>query len=289
MQDKNVLLDFLKMPLQDSNSILDKFAMLPGAVRRGQGTSQFVFIKGRRQNKVLLVAHADTVWEAYGRPTEFSLKIEGDIIFNQRGGLGADDRAGCAMVWLLRDMGHSILITSGEELGGVASSYLVRQNPDVLQEINQHSFVIELDRRFSKEYKCYEVATPEFKKYIETATGYKESQMGGFTDICILCRKICGVNLSVGYYNEHTHDEYLIYSQWQHTLDLCRSWLKSDMPRFSRYRELPSQEDITWARSVCLSLKQQKTSPRTEKGNISWAKSLCLTLKRQGSLQPRTQ
>lgn len=232
MCDKSVLLDFLKMPLQDSGAVIDKFAALPGAIRRGDGAMQFVFIKGTRDNKILLVAHADTVWEAYGRPTRFELKIEDDIISNAYGGLGADDRAGCAMVWLLRDMGHSILITAGEEFGGMGSKFLVKSNPDIRAEIDKHAFILELDRRYIKEYKCYDVATDAFKRYIEESTGYAESNRGGFTDICILCQEICGVNLSVGYFNEHTNEEYLVYSAWQHSLDLCRRWLNTDLPRF---------------------------------------------------------
>ena len=32
-------------------------------------------------------------------------------------GIGADDRAGCAILWLLKDSGHSLLVTNGEEIG----------------------------------------------------------------------------------------------------------------------------------------------------------------------------
>ena len=239
MNDRDTLFDFLNIPLQDSNKVLDRFAALPNAIRRGEGAEQFVFIKGSRENKILLVAHADTVWQG-DEPCKFQLEVKAGVIMNRYGGLGADDRAGCAIVWLLRNMGHSILITAGEECGGIGSNFLMLNNRDIREEIDKHSFVLELDRRYATEYKCYDVATREFKDYIEQATGYTESREGGFTDICVLCRTICGVNLSVGYYNAHTTSEYLVYDEWQNTLDLCRVWLKLEMPRF----ELDTEEAI---------------------------------------------
>ena len=42
-------------------------------------------------------------------------------------GIGADDRAGCAMLWLLRDSGHSLLILDGEEHGQVGAAFFARQ------------------------------------------------------------------------------------------------------------------------------------------------------------------
>ncbi|HJW87414.1 MAG TPA: hypothetical protein VJ440_12350, partial [Candidatus Brocadiaceae bacterium] len=54
-----------------------------------------------------------------------------------------------------------------------------------------------------------------------------------FTDIVTLCRRITGVNLSIGYRNEHTDDEHLVLQDWQHTLDVCRTWLsRAELPRF---------------------------------------------------------
>lgn len=60
----------------------------------------------------MLVAHADTYWdEHYG----YSHNIRHEVIFdagivksaNTNYGLVADDRAGCALLWLLKGLGHS--------------------------------------------------------------------------------------------------------------------------------------------------------------------------------------
>ncbi len=236
MTDLETLFDFLSVPLGDSDSILKRFARLPGAIHRGSGDKQFVFIKGSRADRIVLVAHADTVW-FWGehQKQKPDLQFEDGILTNRFGGLGADDRAGCAIVWLLRDLGHSILITNGEEFHGIGSAWLMEEHQDIRSEINDHSsFALEFDRRLGTEYICYEVGTRAFQDYIETNTGHSRSLTGGFTDICVICDKICGVNLSIGYYRAHTEKEYLVYPEWQRSLDLCRKWLQKDQPRFLR-------------------------------------------------------
>ncbi len=201
-------------------------------MRRGEGRRQFLYRPGTRNDRVLLVAHADTVWES-GRQ---EIASENGIIRNRKGGLGADDRAGCAVVWLLRDLGHSLLIVDGEESGRQGSRWLMEANADIGNEINDtHNFVIEFDRRNGRDYKCYDVGTPEFRHYIEAVTGYSEPDRHSYTDIGILCREIPGANLSVGYRNEHTEQECLVVEEWRHTLDLCGTWLGGPgLPRFRR-------------------------------------------------------
>ena len=174
-------MEFLRFPLDNSDELFRKFSEIPGCIHRGENMEKFIFIKGTRENKVLLAAHADTYWDShYGvincQPQELS-QTEG-IIQNKNGGLGADDRAGCATLWLLRHLGYSLLITKIE-------------------------------------------------------TGYTEPNYSSFTDIVTLCRDVCGVNLSIGYQNEHTENESLDVSAWKNTLSICRKWLsKDDLPRF---------------------------------------------------------
>ena len=234
------MLEFLSMPLGSSGEIFAKFRELDGAEHQGVGKHQFLYRPGPREDRVLLVAHADTVWDC-GRQ---EIVNENGVIRNKLGGLGADDRAGCAIVWLLRDLGHSLLIVDGEESGRQGSTWLMDANPDIRNEINdKHNFVIEFDRRNGRDYKCYDVGTPEFRKYIEAMTGYTESDRHSYTDIGTLCRKIPGANLSVGYRNEHTKQEYLVVKEWQHTLDLSRQWLAGlGLPKFALPRKREWEE-----------------------------------------------
>ncbi|WP_027883502.1 hypothetical protein [Meiothermus rufus] len=238
MEELDVLMDFLEIPLGSADGVFDRFTRLPGALLLGTGLERFLFIAGERASKVLLVAHADTYWdEQYGRPHGFEpkeLECKDGVIRNKKGGLGADDRAGCAMIWLLKDMGHSILITSGEEEGSKGSHWLRQEHPDLFQRINaEHQFVIQLDRCGAKDFKCYTVGTEAFRSYVQEKTGYTEPDRKRSTDIVTLCQDICGVNLSIGYYHEHTPEEYLVVNDWLNTLERCRRWLaEPELPKF---------------------------------------------------------
>lgn len=238
MNDVDTLMDFLRCPLDNSDEIFNKFASISGAIHRGSGLEQFLFIEGTRNDRVLLVAHADTYWDHhYGGNGNKPQNIfqQNGIIRNENGGLGADDRAGCAIVYLLKDLGHSILITNGEEDGRKGSNWLMSCNHDIADKINfQHQFIVQLDRRNGRDFKCYSVGTDDFRNYVKQITGYTEPDRSSYTDIVTICRDICGVNLSIGYHNEHSESEYLVIAEWKKTLEICREWLGLDkeLPRF---------------------------------------------------------
>jgi hypothetical protein len=241
MSKKRVLKEFLNYPLGSAEPVLARFAALPGALRRGTGPEQFVYIEGRRKNRVLLVAHADTYWnseESGRKKSDHKLIFSNGIISSGTPGygIGADDRAGCAILWLLKGLGHSLLITSGEEKGGLGSNWLMDFNGDIAYRINNnHQFAVQFDRRNSRDYKCYTVGTEDFSCYIEDETGYTMPDVFSYTDIVTLCHRITGVNLSIGYYNEHSANERLVVNEWLHTLEMAETWLnKPDLPLFLR-------------------------------------------------------
>lgn len=155
---------------------------------------------------VMMVAHLDTVH--YALPTEIFHDQKKNVIWSPQG-IGADDRAGVMGVLKLispKQMPY-ILFTTKEEIGGIGAlkfleDFKGKPKPPV-------NLVIELDRRGSNDavfYDCYNV---DFIEYIEKF-GFVEKD-GSFSDISILCPDwgIAGVNLSTGYYNEHTKEEYL--------------------------------------------------------------------------------
>jgi hypothetical protein len=237
IQDIKVLHEFLEISVGRTDTVFEKFLSLKrtNTIDRGKGSQRFLYIRGERENKVLLVAHADTVWDGKFE-SKNELQISNGIIRSSNGnhGIGADDRAGCAMVFLLKDLGHSLLIVDGEEQRRLGSKWLMAENIDVANEINNdHNFIVEFDRRNSSDYKCYNVGTDEFRRYIEKVTGYNEPDRESYTDIVTLCTKITGVNLSVGFQHEHFPDEYLKVDDWLGTLNLCRNWLSAkDLPKF---------------------------------------------------------
>lgn len=229
---------FLTMPL-NATPVLEHFAKMPNAKYSDfGGQERFVYVPATRPNPVLLVAHADTIVSNTDSDYPTELLEDDDTIRNAAPNriLGADDRAGCAMVSLLGTLGHGILITDGEERGQIGAKSLIKKCSDLANELqSQYQFMVEIDRRESKNFKCYDVGTDEFRAYISEETGFDDAGRSSITDICTLAHDICGVNLATGYYNEHCSREFLKKSDWLETLEIATRWLsKEDLPRFLR-------------------------------------------------------
>lgn len=252
------LMRFLSFRPERSDQVLSLFSELEGAIPHVDGgKNNFVYIPGKRPDRVVLVAHADTVWDLfylkelypYTDP-ELAEKLphmihdpvfDGKTVF-QNGwsgwGLGADDRAGCAMLWLLKDSGHSLLVTDGEEHGQIGSHYLTDHYPALSEELNAHSYMIQLDRRGSSDYKTYNLpVTGAFCRFIRWHTGCRDAGKTSRTDIVALCRTVCGVNLSIGYRNEHSPAEQLSYASWLKMLTKLSRMLEKKQPRFPLLEE----------------------------------------------------
>ena len=228
----DVLRDFLRLD-HCASVVLERFAALPGAVSRLERDGRdYVYIPSTRENPVLMVAHADVYEESGHLPVlqedEATIRNPGDI-------LGADDRAGCAIIWLLRDLGHGILITDGEEQGSLSVKEMAETNPELLEELNsRYQFMVQIDRCNGTQFKCYYVGSDEFRSYVAKMTGLYEPDQDRSTDICHLAQDICGVNLSCGYQNEHTLNEYIRKDHWLHDLEVTEKWLsRPDLPRFT--------------------------------------------------------
>lgn len=230
-------LDVLKKFLGLSHAayaVHDVFSRLPGAIRQtGEDGIGFVYVPSRRPSPVLMVAHADVIG---GDECQVRLSEDDWTIRNPGRVLGADDRAGCAIIWALRDIGHGILITDGEECGCLGAEDIMVRQPEFHDELQHHyQFMVEFDRKGGGEYKCYNVGTEAFRGYIEAMTGFHEPDRRSRTDITILARDICGVNLSCGYMKQHTNNEYIVKRDWLDTLHVDEKWLSAkDLPRFEQ-------------------------------------------------------
>ena len=236
---KKVLEEFLSFPIESSKEVLEKFASLPNAIYHyDKEKRNFVYVPGTRKDRVVLASHADTVWDNlyqnYGKIGQ-TLKCENGVYSgtNNNFGIGADDRGGCAILWMLKDTGHSLLILDGEEYGQIGACHIEEKYPEIFKEINEHSYIIQFDRRNSKDYKCYNLpVTNEFIEFIEKETKYTDAGRSACTDIVALCDKICGVNLSVGYYYEHTTNEHLVFDEWYHTLEVAYNMTEKEQKKY---------------------------------------------------------
>lgn len=241
-KEQRILEEFLNMPAFDHLSVFKKFTEeIENAMYypESNGSDDFVYIPGTREDRILILAHADTVFDATSDDRISKPRVtcyrDGNVYHSasKYRGFGADDRAGCAMAYLLADMGHSILITNGEEVGSAASFAIEKFHRELFDELNSHNYMLELDRQGLKEYKTYNLpVSKDFANFIEQKTGYSEPNKYSYTDIVWLCRDICGVNLSIGYYNEHTSAEILNYDEWLYSYRVVKKMLKAEQPKF---------------------------------------------------------
>ncbi len=249
---REILEEFLSVPLNSGDALFERFAQLPGAVcsQGSKPLERYVYVPGSRKDRIVLVAHTDTVWDnAYNRPMETSVIFE-DGVFkgtNPDCGIGADDRAGCAMLWALRDSGHSLLLVDGEEHGKIGARYLRKSDPKLFRTLNRHRFMLEMDWQGTGTCLYNQVDyTKRFQSYITDKLGFSVAPKGGGCDLQFLCHRICGTNVGVGYHGIHRSGETLVLSEWENTLSHLRAFLAESHPEFpvsriKRLRKFPGK------------------------------------------------
>ena len=191
---------------------------------------------------IVLMAHADIVGTDY--PTEFIYEKNNDIIRANQRTLGGDDRCGGYIILeALKKLNVRpyIIITHDEEKGCIGAEEFVSKMPYNEYEIK---FMIELDRRGSNDLVYYDCdGHADFMKFCETHTGWKHA-IGSFSDICSFMEawKICGVNLSCGYYSEHTNKEYVVISEMLNTVNTLVNWLNNiDYDTLETFEYIPME------------------------------------------------
>lgn len=152
---------------------------------------------------VALVAHMDTVFDEPPKQIYFD---DRSWTFWSPDGLGADDRAGIYIILKILQKGlrPTVIFTTDEEIGGIGATELVSDYPKMPTNLK---YLIQLDRRNHFDAVFYDCGNTDFMEYIESF-GFCYAD-GIFSDISILCPawNIAGVNLSVGYINEHSYLE----------------------------------------------------------------------------------
>jgi len=176
----------------------------------------FVYAEGH--TNILMVAHLDTVFKA---PKYIRNK---NGVLSAKGGLGADDRAGVYGILHLLEMGHRphVVFTEDEEIGCIGASKFVKTNIKM-----NVKYMIELDRQGFNDAVFYECDNPEFTQFI-CEYGFKED-LGSYSDICEIAPHygVSAVNLSVGYYGQHTLKEKLVLSELGRTLKIVDKMLST--------------------------------------------------------------
>lgn len=188
------------------------FAELKSTHKVIDNADGYVYAKGTYP--VLLVAHLDTVHKQ--TPNVIVFNSETNILKSPEG-IGGDDRCGVyAILEIVKRYNCSVLFCESEEIGGIGAEKFAKQYKGEPFDFN---YVIELDRKGSKDAVFYDCDNPEFTDFI--CKEYWKEEWGTFSDISVLCPffGIAGVNLSCGYYFAHTVTEYIKTDELQKTID----------------------------------------------------------------------
>lgn len=178
---------------------------------------------------IALVAHLDTV---FVDPVENLYYDERKNVLWSPEGLGADDRAGVFLILQIIKSGlrPSVIFTTDEEKGGLGAIQFAIDIPKPATDIK---YLIELDRQGTNDCVFYDCDNLAFSEYVESF-GFVET-FGSFSDISMICPQwgIAGVNLSVGYFNEHSVSETLHVNALLSTLKKVMTMLKeTNIPNF---------------------------------------------------------
>jgi hypothetical protein len=152
------------------------------------------------------VAHIDTVWEKVER--KIVTQYDDEWYSDKTGaGIGADDRAGVYAVFdVLQQYPCSYLFADKEECGQLGAQDFVEDYIDK----TEWNAIIEFDRRGSRDAVFYDSDNPDFKDVV--CDGFYREAYGSASDISVIAPAFdtAAVNLSCGYYDEHTTYETLV-------------------------------------------------------------------------------
>lgn len=205
----------------------------------------FLYVKGTNSN-VLLTAHMDTVHEPQGRICkniyEYHDKKNKRHILSSPQGIGGDDRCGIyAILNILEntDFRPYIIFCEDEEVGGVGSAKFCKTNlaDDVADNV---SFMVEIDRANATDAVFYDEVNMEFQRFILDTTGNKDAY-GSFSDICNLSEEtlVSSFNISCGYYNAHTTDEYVVMEELEECIKRVIKLLEANKAEDIKYTYEP--------------------------------------------------
>lgn len=229
-----------------SNNEFKTFEQLVSLTQKELHAAMATFLKSKYNNVIVndkyicakgdipiaLVAHMDTVFKTPAYEVYYDPRRN---VMWSPDGLGADDRAGVyAIVEIIRSgLRPHVIFTTDEEMGCIGADELAKyQCP-----FEDLKYIIQLDRQGANDCVFYDCYNPAFIDYIESF-GFVES-WGTFSDISSLCPawRICGVNLSVGYYGEHSFSEYLCVGQLFETIKKVKVMLQEEeIPEFEYKR-----------------------------------------------------
>lgn len=203
---------------------------------------------------IILSAHMDSV-----NHLEKGRKVieENGIFRSTKGVLGADDRAGIAIILaVLRNVEKTgfegkikVAFSREEEIGCIGSSQMDKE------WIKQSDLAIVVDRRGNNDIVVGNFGgafcSTEVGKFFEDCSALLDMDWkaceGGISDACTFSELgVHSVNLSAGYVNEHTDKEYLVFNDMKKTVNLILQALALVNDFVHTFGEVP--ESNAWVR-----------------------------------------
>lgn len=203
---------------------------------------------------IMLSAHMDTVKGVFA---DRKVIEKNGVFSSDKGALGADDRAGIAIILeVLRNVDKlsfegtiKVAFSREEEIGCVGSSKI---NPNWYEDVD---LAIVCDRRGNRDIVvgCFDAfCCNEVGSFFEEASAMQGMDWkcveGGVSDAVTFSEKgINSVNLSVGYRNEHTDKEYLVFNDMKDTVTLILQALAIVNHFYYTFSAVP--EENKWVKS----------------------------------------
>lgn len=197
---------------------------------------------------VLLSAHMDTVSNVY---PDRELLDDGDIIISSKGALGADDRAGIAIILaVLRNLDQisfdgviKIAFSREEEIGCVGAKMID------LEWYSNVDLAIVVDRRGNNNIVvgCMDAfCSDAVGTFVEECAKMSDMDWnaieGGISDATVFSKNgINSINLSAGYYNEHTEREYVCIDDMKRTVQLIMQIFAVINHHYTGFGEVPME------------------------------------------------
>jgi len=189
---------------------------------------QFIAVGHETKVVPMLVAHVDVVGVLPPKKKDLIVNPNGNKISldpkSEASVLGADDRAGVyALFKIVGSFFNSrpfVVLTDEEEIGGIGARALV--DSGFLDDHKDHiSCYIELDRKGNGEVVSYDASGAPNEELGEVLfdQGFKLGY-GSYSDVCDFTAhtNTSNVNLSVGYYHEHSKGEVLFLDELELTV-----------------------------------------------------------------------
>lgn len=224
----NKLLRIFCIPTAKMRVFLKKEMKKYPEMKKESFGKEYLFYRGTLP--VLLVAHMDTVHREIA--TVDSIAVYKGRVTAPFTGLGADDRLGIFGILEMMERGHRphVLFTDKEEVGGKGAKEFAKYCKANKESLPQINFMVELDRMNKNDAAMYSCTNQKFIKHLSNY-GYQRAH-GTYTDICDIMPVLdrAGTNISVGYYRQHTKDEYFVISEYYTNMDRLERILLDVLP-----------------------------------------------------------